>query len=154
MKNLIKNTSPNETFRLNKKLRVKLSGDGTNVGKRLHVMNVTFTILDEGSKAMAAEGNHIIAIIKEPEDYEKLAESLSDIRRDVESLQHINVGSDLFYSMACTRIYIDGWPSHHFVQLDGNFMLEAGNRHFLIVQALVNKTVCVTTSDFCCIPKI
>ena len=32
-------------------------------------------------------------------------------------------------------------------------MLEAGNRHFLIVQALVNKTVCVTTSDFCCIVK-
>ena len=30
---------------------------------------------------------------------------------------------------------LDGWPSHHFVQLDGNFMLEAGNRHFLIVQA-------------------
>ena len=32
-------------------------------------------------------------------------------------------------------------------------MLEAGNRHFLIVQALVNKTVCVTTSDFCFIAK-
>jgi hypothetical protein len=29
---------------------------------------------------------------------------------------------------------LDGWPSHHFVQLDGNFMLEAGNRHFLIVE--------------------
>ena len=42
----------------------------------------------------------------------------------------------------------DGWPCHHFVQLDGNFMLEAGNRHFLIVSALVNKTICVTTSDF------
>jgi hypothetical protein len=28
-------------------------------------------------------------------------------------------------------------------------MLEACNRHFLIVQALVNKIVCVTTSDFC-----
>jgi hypothetical protein len=32
-------------------------------------------------------------------------------------------------------------------------MLEAGNRHFLIVQALVNKTICVTTSDFCFIAK-
>jgi hypothetical protein len=30
------------------------------------------------------------------------------------------------------------------LQLDGNFMLiEAGNRHFLIVQALVNKTIYV-----------
>ncbi len=32
-------------------------------------------------------------------------------------------------------------------------MLEAGNRHFLIAQALVNKTICVTTSDFCFIAK-
>ena len=32
-------------------------------------------------------------------------------------------------------INIDGWPSHKSVQLDGNFMLEAGNRHFLIVEA-------------------
>jgi hypothetical protein len=32
-------------------------------------------------------------------------------------------------------------------------MLEVGNSHFLIVQALVNKTVCVTTSDFCFIAK-
>jgi hypothetical protein len=50
-------------------------------------------------------------------------------------------------------INIDGWPSHQSVQLDGNFMLEAGNRHFLIVEALVNKTICVTTSDFCFIAK-
>ena len=33
-------------------------------------------------------------------------------------------------------------------------MLEAGNRHFLIVQALVNKIIFVTTSDFCFIAKI
>jgi hypothetical protein len=32
-------------------------------------------------------------------------------------------------------------------------MLKAGNKHFLIVQALVNKTICVTTSDFCFIAK-
>ena len=33
-------------------------------------------------------------------------------------------------------------------------MLEAGgNRNFLIVQAMVNKTICVTTSDFCFIAK-
>jgi hypothetical protein len=37
---------------------------------------------------------------------------------------------------------LSGWPCHHFVQLDGNFLLEAGNRHFLIVSVLVNKTIC------------
>ena len=43
---------------------VKLSGDGTNIGKRLHVVNFTFTMLDEGEKAYSAEGNHVLAIVK------------------------------------------------------------------------------------------
>ena len=42
-------------------------------------MNVMFTVIDEGSKAMAADGNHVIAIIKEPEDVKKLAKSLSEV---------------------------------------------------------------------------
>ena len=96
VQNMIKNSPPTESFRQNKKIRVKLSGDGTNVGKRLHVVNVTFTILDEGSKAMSADGNHIIAIIKEPEKYEKLLEALSDIRREVESLNCMKVGDEYF----------------------------------------------------------
>ena len=36
-----------EQFRTQQTIRVKLSGDGTNIGKRLHVMNFTFTLLDE-----------------------------------------------------------------------------------------------------------
>lgn len=96
LQSLIKNSSPNETFRQNHKIRVKLSGDGTNVGKRLHVINVTFTILDEGAKAMSADGNHLVAIIKEPENYDKLAESMADIRQDVESFTHVSVGTECF----------------------------------------------------------
>ena len=55
-----------------KKIRIKLTGDGTKIGKRLHVVNVAFTLLDEGEKAYSAAGNHCIAIIKEPESYESL----------------------------------------------------------------------------------
>lgn len=45
-------TSPNDgAFHTNRKFRVKISGDGTNIGKRLHVVNVTFTSLDEGDAA-------------------------------------------------------------------------------------------------------
>lgn len=56
-----------------KKVRVKLSGDGTNIGKRLHVINFTFTLLDEGSVAYGYEGNHTLAVLKEPENYKSLA---------------------------------------------------------------------------------
>ena len=74
------------------KIRVKLSGDGTNVGKHLHVINVTFTILEEGSQAMAADGNHLIAVVKVPENYDNLLVALGDIRDEVEELTHISVG--------------------------------------------------------------
>ena len=96
VEHLLKNSSPTDSIVQNKKIQVKLSGDGTNIGKRLHVVNVTFTILDEGSKAMSASGNHLIAIIKEPEDYDKLAESLMDIRKDVESLKQLKIGTECF----------------------------------------------------------
>jgi hypothetical protein len=74
------------------KIRVKLSGDGTNVGKHLHVINVSFTILEEGSQAMAADGNHLIAVVKVPENYDNLLVALGDIRDEVEELTHISVG--------------------------------------------------------------
>lgn len=64
-----KNKSTNGKFC---KIRVKLSGDGTctNIGKRLHVVNITFTILEEGRKAMTADGNHLVAVMKVPENYD------------------------------------------------------------------------------------
>lgn len=33
-------------------IKVKLTGDGTCIGKRLHVVNFTYTILNEGTHAM------------------------------------------------------------------------------------------------------
>ena len=92
LQNLIKNTPSNAAFKLDHKIRVKLSGDGTNIGKRLHVINITFTMLDEGGKAMSADGNHLIAVIKESENYDKLEQSLADITKDVGSQQEISVG--------------------------------------------------------------
>ena len=42
---------------------------------------------------MSADGNHLIAVIRESENYDKLAQSLADIRKDVGSLQQISVGT-------------------------------------------------------------
>ena len=79
-----------------KKVRVKLSGDGTNIGKRLHVINFTFTLLDEGSVAYGYEGNHTLAVLKEPENYESLAKGLEDIRLEVECLKQIVVDGQTY----------------------------------------------------------
>ena len=48
-------TSSNLTFQ---QIRLKLSGDGTKIGKQLHVVVFTFTILDEDQTG-SARGNQL-----------------------------------------------------------------------------------------------
>ena len=75
------------SFIQNSKLRVKLTGDGTNIGKHLHVVNFAFTVLEEGDKAYGASGNHCIAIFKESESYGAMKLCLTDIIRQVKELE-------------------------------------------------------------------
>ena len=57
--------------------RVKLTGDGTQIGRGFTVVNVAFTMLEEGEKAHSAAGNHCIGIFKVCEsDYNALYEAL------------------------------------------------------------------------------
>ncbi len=52
----------------------------------MHVVNFTFTLLEEGSLAHSCQGNHILAVLKEPEKYVTLKNGLADIRSEVEHL--------------------------------------------------------------------
>ena len=45
-------------------VHVKLTRDGTRLGKHLNVVNFGFNILDAGSKSHGPTGNHCIAILK------------------------------------------------------------------------------------------
>ncbi len=92
----ITDCTPDADFITKKTVRVKLSGDGTNIGKRLHVVNFGFTILDEGDRAYSAAGNHCIAIFKEPENYTSLKNALKDVSTEVESLSSIVVNDTTF----------------------------------------------------------
>ena len=78
--------SPDAPFLTERKVRVKLTGDGTNIGK--HVVNFAFTLLDEGDHAYTSAGNHCIAIFKEVNSYDLC---LQDIIYDVEKLKTITV---------------------------------------------------------------
>ncbi len=84
------------TFRTTKTVNIKLSGDGTNIGKRLHVVNFTFTLLEEGPLAYSSDGNHTLAIIKDEEKYEPLRDVLQDIRNEVERLSSITVDGQTY----------------------------------------------------------
>ena len=69
--NALKSSDPDE-FQKMTSLKIKLTGDGTFIGKYIHVVNIAFTLLNEGNLAISAEGNHTIAIIRVKEDYDEL----------------------------------------------------------------------------------
>lgn len=70
---------------------VKISGDGTNIGKRLKLVNVTYIILNEKEAAMSEKGNYVLAILKTSENYDNLKESLSDLTQEMLKLNKVTV---------------------------------------------------------------
>jgi hypothetical protein len=50
-----------------------VTGDGTQIGRGLSVVNFAFTIIEEGGQAGSVKGNHTIAILKVSENYDDLA---------------------------------------------------------------------------------
>ena len=50
-------------------IRIKLTGDGTRIARGFSVVNIAFTILEEGAIAHSAMGNYVVAILKVCESY-------------------------------------------------------------------------------------
>ena len=71
-------------------LHIKFTGDGTFVGKRLHVVNFGYTILNEKRKAMSDRGNYSLAIVKIKEDYESIRDALSDLVTEMKSMVSVD----------------------------------------------------------------
>ena len=106
---------PNATFRQTSIVRVKLTGDGTYIGPRQHIVTFGFTVLDEGSAAKSFAGNHTVCIVKGPEDYDSLSTSLKNVIDEISDIHeqgldvdsktytiHFYLGADWkFLAMAC-----------------------------------------------------
>ena len=76
-------------------IRIKLSGDGTWLGSKLHVINFTFTLPDFPN-AKAASGNFLLAIFKAPESYESLKVALEDIISEAKNMNTISINEKLY----------------------------------------------------------
>ncbi|KAJ8049453.1 Proline-rich transmembrane protein 1 [Holothuria leucospilota] len=77
------------------KVKIKISGDGTRIGKRIHVLNFVFSII--GQQGCSGEkGSYLVGIIKVPEKYESLKEGLKDIIEEVNNLKEITVDDNIF----------------------------------------------------------
>lgn len=76
-------------------IRVKFSGDGTWIGKTLHVVNFTFTIIND-PEAMSSEGNCLSAIFQDSEGYEALTKHLADVKAAMEQSEEVSVGGHTY----------------------------------------------------------
>ena len=86
----------NNTEELPHRIRVKITGDGTLIARNLNVVNIAFTILEEGRRACSVSGNHTVAILKVPESYETLSAGLEDICEEVKNLESIDINGETY----------------------------------------------------------
>ena len=93
-------------------IRIILTADGTKIATGLNVVNIAFTIIDEGRKAQSAVRNYSVAIMQIEETY-MLAAGLQYICSEARDLEVITIedkvyiikfflGGDLkFLALAC-----------------------------------------------------
>ena len=81
-------------IRGNDTIKFKISGDGTNAGKRRKLLNVTYTISNEGQTAAMEKGNYVLAIVKTKDDYDGLTKSFHDLKTAMVMLKSVTVGND------------------------------------------------------------
>lgn len=72
-------------------LDVKLSGDGTQIGRTLNLVQMSLTILQEGNICKTCTGNHLLALFRGPEKYHILAQALEDIANEIGHLNQIEI---------------------------------------------------------------
>lgn len=70
-------------------IQVKLSGDGTQVGKKIKCLNFSFTLPDSGLAAKTVRGNFTLGIFKiKKENQETLKEVLFEVSKNLEEFSN------------------------------------------------------------------
>ena len=78
-----------ENVLLNDTIHIKLSGDGTKFGKRMHIVNITFNII--GEDVSGADGQYLLAVLKVPEKYEHLKDALPELVSEIRDTKSVVV---------------------------------------------------------------
>lgn len=105
----------------NGSVKVKVTGDGTTIGKRIHVVNIAFSIIGEAT-CVSTDGSYLLAIVRASEKQASLADALKELIREINELdtvlaagEHIKVqlflGGDLKFLNQ--MMGIEGFSSKH-----------------------------------------
>ncbi|KAJ8018209.1 hypothetical protein HOLleu_43931 [Holothuria leucospilota] len=74
-------------------IKIKISGDGTCIGKRYHVVNMTCSLLLANGKL---SGDHVISILEISEKYCELKRALEPLAKELAELHEITVSDQTF----------------------------------------------------------
>ena len=96
-------------------VKVKITGDGTQVSRSMHVLVLVFTSLDGNENPNSPSGNHVIAMFNAAEKYEYLSGAVKNIANEIQSTQSITIdghefniefylGADIKYLEICLGI--------------------------------------------------
>ena len=66
----------NPSFNIESSVKVKITGDGTQVSCSMHILVLAFTILDGNENPNSSSGNHTIAMLNAQEKYEYLSQAV------------------------------------------------------------------------------
>ncbi|KAJ8018713.1 hypothetical protein HOLleu_43148 [Holothuria leucospilota] len=74
-------------------VRIKITGDGTTIGKRIHITNIAFSIIGEPS-CTGSSGSYLLAIVRVPEKQASLADALSSLISEINSIDSVSAGEE------------------------------------------------------------
>jgi hypothetical protein len=81
-------------FPKNKRIKVKISGDGTRVANN-HIFNFTFSLMDF-RRCTSASGNYSLGIFEIKETYEELKISLKEILENLRNLKEVKLLDEVY----------------------------------------------------------
>ena len=77
-------------------VKVKITGDGTQVSRSMHTLLLAFTILDGNENPNSPTGNHVIAMFNTQEKYEYLSEAVKGTANEIQSIEPITIDGHQF----------------------------------------------------------
>ena len=79
----------NPDFDYSNSVRINFSGDGAQMSRNTNFVILTVAMLDNKNYAMAAKGNHTLAVVKASENYEVLKEACGNVFRKINNLNRV-----------------------------------------------------------------
>jgi hypothetical protein len=88
-------------------IHIKFAADGTNIGRNKKLLNLTFTMLNEGPKSLTASGNYTLGIFElEDENYDNLIVCFKELVEELANLKEIKIGS---HTLSLILYYAGDW---------------------------------------------